>query len=248
MNMTIKEIRLYNLQRLLQQSGLTKSAFAAKINTSPAYISQILSSRTQRAMGEQIARSIESVYGKETGWMDVLHAQEDYQPQQAGPPRIESNAWGYDGFDVFDDELPPGKDEVELAFLREMEIANGPGHTQVIEFQHQKQRMPRSLLKRAGVSATAAYCLVISGNSMEPVLPEGAVLGIDCSRTTLRDGELYALDHAGALRVKIVYRLPGGGLRLRSYKQDEWPEENYTAEEAAAVRVLGRVFWWSVLK
>ncbi|MDD4915413.1 MAG: helix-turn-helix transcriptional regulator [Methylococcales bacterium] len=246
--MTNKEIRLHNLQRLLEHSGLSKTAFAVKVNTSPAYISQMLSSKTRRAMGEQVARGIEYAYGKQTGWMDALHPPEEYLPETVRRPKIESNAEWYGGFEIIDDDQPPGADEVSLPYYRELDIANGPGRTEVIEYHQQKQRFAKSVLKAAGVPAAAAFCAIISGSSMEPVLPEGATLGIDTSRTTVRDGELYALDHAGGLRVKIVYRMPGGGLRLRSYNHEEWPDENYTAEEAASIRVLGRVFWWSVLR
>ena len=28
---------------------------------------------------------------------------------------------------------------------------------------------------------------------------------------------MYAFDHDGQLRVKLLYRLPGGGLRIRSF-------------------------------
>jgi phage repressor protein C with HTH and peptisase S24 domain len=248
MNMTIKEIRLHNLQRLIECSGLSKSAFAVKINTSAAYISQMLSSKTRRAMGEQIARGIEAVYGKQTGWMDALHPPEDYLIAGERRPRIESNVEWYGTFDVVDDDLPPTAEEVALPYFKEFDLAGGPGRTEVGEFHLQKQRFAKSALKKAGVPIAAAYCLIVTGSSMEPVLPEGATLGVDSSRTTVRDGELLALDHAGTLRVKIVYKMPGGGLRLRSYNYEEWPDENYSADEAKNVRVLGRVFWWSVLR
>ncbi|MEN1395189.1 XRE family transcriptional regulator, partial [Pseudomonas aeruginosa] len=43
--------------------------------------------------------------------------------------------------------------------------------------------------------------------------------------------------------------LPGGGIRLRSFNQAEYPDEEYSQEEMAekGISVLGRVFWSSVL-
>jgi phage repressor protein C with HTH and peptisase S24 domain len=248
MNMTIKEIRLHNLQRLIEHSGLSKTVFAVKVNTSPAYISQMLSSKTRRSMGDQLARSIEFAFRKETGWMDALHRPEDYQEKTERKPRLESNVAWFGTFDIVDDELPLGDEEVNAPFIKEFELLGGPGRTEVGEFCLQKQRFSKAILKKAGVPVPAVYCLIITGNSMLPVLPDGATLAIDTSRAAVRDGELYAIDHAGTLRVKIVYKMPGGGLRMRSYNHEEWPDENYNAEEARAVKVLGRVFWWAVLR
>jgi phage repressor protein C with HTH and peptisase S24 domain len=60
---------------------------------------------------------------------------------------------------------------------------------------------------------------------------------------------MYALDHGGQLRVKTLYRLPGGGIRMRSYNRDEHPDEEYTPQDMLEkeIAVLGRVFWSSAL-
>ncbi|MCY1297396.1 HTH-type transcriptional regulator PrtR [compost metagenome] len=59
---------------------------------------------------------------------------------------------------------------------------------------------------------------------------------------------MYAIDHAGELRVKVLYRLPGGGLRIRSYNDAEYPDERYDAEYVEHnIRIIGKVFWYSVL-
>ena len=248
MNMTNKEIRLHNLQRLIEHSGLSKTAFAVKVNTSPAYISQMLSSKNRRSMGNRLARSIEAAFNKDAGWMDVAHRTEDFQEKGVRKPRIESNVAWFGGLDVVDDELALSDDEVNVPFIKEFDMPGGPGRTEVGEFLLQKQRFAKSTLKKSGVPVLAAYCLIITGDSMEPVLPDGATLAIDSSRCAIRDGELYAIDHAGVLRVRVLYKMPGGGLRLRSYNDAEWPDENYTPEEARAIKVLGRVFWWEVLR
>ena len=59
---------------------------------------------------------------------------------------------------------------------------------------------------------------------------------------------MYALDHDGLLRVKLLYRQPGGGLRLRSYNSEEHPDESYDGRYVAEnLRIIGKVFWYSVL-
>ncbi len=80
---------------------------------------------------------------------------------------------------------------------------------------------------------------------MEPVLPDGSTVGVNIGQTQVIDGKMYAIKHDGQLRVKVLYRIPGGGVRLRSFNQSEHPDESYTAEEMAekSIEIIGRVFW-----
>lgn len=77
---------------------------------------------------------------------------------------------------------------------------------------------------------------------------DGATIGIDRGTTNIIDGEIYAFDHDGMLRVKYLYRLPGGGLRIRSENDEEYPDEVLNADQMATVRILGWVFWWSTVR
>lgn len=161
---------------------------------------------------------------------------------------IESNAAPLGGFDLWDDDTPLHADEVALNFFREVELAAGGGRTHVIENHGRKLRFSKATLKRHGIQADHAACVTVSGNSMEPVLPDGCTIGIDTGNTEIKNGELYAIDHDGHLRVKMLYKMPGEVIRLRSYNSDEWPDEHYSADAAAKIRIIGRVFWWSVLR
>ena len=151
--------------------------------------------------------------------------------------------------DAWDSDTPLHEDEVELSLFREVEMAAGNGRTEVIENHGAKLRFARSTLRRAGVEPENAACAVLKGNSGEPVLPDGATVGIDTGDKSIRDGEIYALDHDGLLRVKQMYRLPGSKIRLRSFNRDEHPDEEYSPDETVEnIRIIGRVFWWSVLR
>lgn len=163
-------------------------------------------------------------------------------------PAIESNAILRGGFDVWDDDTPLRDDEVELNFYREVELSAGSGRYQVIENHGRKLRFSKTTLKRHGINIDQAACVSVAGNSMEPVLPDGCTIGIDTGKTEIKNGDLYAIDHDGHLRVKMLYKMPGDVIRLRSYNSDEWPDEHYSGEAAAKIRIIGRVFWWSVLR
>ena len=161
------------------------------------------------------------------------------------PPTIYSNAIMLDGFDLWDSTTPLRDDEVAIPFFREVKLSAGKGISEVQENHGAKLRFAKSTLKRKGVSADHAACVVISGNSMEPVLPNGSTVGINTAITEIVNGKMYAIDHNGELRVKLLYTMPGGGLRLRSYNIDEYPDEPYT--DPTGLRILGQVFWYSVL-
>ncbi|MNJ20868.1 HTH-type transcriptional regulator PrtR [compost metagenome] len=150
--------------------------------------------------------------------------------------------------EIWDDETPIGEDEVELPFFKEVELSAGKGSEVMLETNGRKLRFGKRSLQRKNIDPQSAACVPVSGNSMEPVLPDGSTVGVDLSATTIQDGKMYAIDHDGQLRVKLLYRLPGAGLRLRSYNADEHPDERYDGEYVAEhIRIIGRVFWYSVL-
>lgn len=149
-------------------------------------------------------------------------------------------------FEAWDGNSGTDNDEIELPLFREVELAAGSGRTQVQENKGAKLKFAKSSLRKAGVPEEAAACAYVNGNSMEPVLQDGATVGVNTADTQVRDGKLYALDHEGMLRIKQLKRIPGGGLRLVSFNKAEHPDEEYTPEEVAeSIRIIGRVFWYA---
>lgn len=82
---------------------------------------------------------------------------------------------------------------------------------------------------------------------MDPILPDGSTVAIDTGNKLIVDGKMYAIDQGGMLRVKYLYRLPGGGIRIRSANREEYPDEEIFPENDQEFRILGRVFWYGVL-
>ncbi|MCG8292266.1 LexA family transcriptional regulator [Pseudomonas entomophila] len=153
-----------------------------------------------------------------------------------------------DPIEVWDDETPLGVDEVEIPFFQEVEVSAGTGSAVMLETNGRKLRFGKRTLQRKNVDPTTAGCVPVKGNSMEPVLPDGSTVGVNTDAKSVVDGKMYALDHDGLLRVKLLYRLPGGGLRLRSYNAAEYPDEHYdSAYWSEHIRIIGQVFWYSVL-
>lgn len=151
---------------------------------------------------------------------------------------------------AWDSDTPLEDDEVYVPLYKEVELSAGAGSTEIRETSGRMVRFARSTLREAGVQPENAKAAQVSGNSMARVIMPGATIGIDIGTTQVFDGDIYAVDHGGMLRVKYVYRLPGGGLRLRSENSEEHPDEIFTGEEVMTqgIRIIGWVFWWSTVQ
>lgn len=165
-----------------------------------------------------------------------------------GETRPEANGELIGTMSAWDSKTPLGDDEVAIPLYKEVELAAGCGATEVIEVPGRLLRFAKSTLREAGVQEANAVCATIKGRSMERLIMDGATIGIDTGTKHIEDGEIYAFDQDGMLRVKYLYRLPGGGVRVRSENDEEFPDETLTAEQFASIRMLGWVFWWSTVR
>lgn len=250
----IKEARKY--------AGLTQSELAERVGIAQTAISQLESGKTQRSSYlVQIAAAckvnaswLSSGIGKMRGLFGLEYSEDEVADYDRLPGRkFGANNKSEEVFDpgvpqpisVWDDSTPLDDDEVEVPFLREVELSAGSGRTVIEQSSHAKLRFGKKSLRSHNVQFDQAVCVLVSGNSMEPVLPHGSTVGVNTGETSITDGKMYALKHDGQLRVKVLYRVPGGGVRLRSFNHAEHPDEIYTPEElrGAGIEVIGRVFW-----
>ncbi len=139
-------------------------------------------------------------------------------------------------------------DEVEVPLFMEVELSAGSGMTHIVESNGPKIRFSRSTMRRASVEPSAAACCFATGDSMGAVVPDGACVGVDTAFTKIIDGEIYAIEHGGLLRIKYLFRLPNGGVRIRSENREEYPDEILFGDDLKDFRVIGYVFWVSSLR
>ncbi|SDO71622.1 Phage repressor protein C, contains Cro/C1-type HTH and peptisase s24 domains [Halomonas shengliensis] len=176
-------------------------------------------------------------------WLATGEGQMESNVSEMRPRRaVESNAEMVD-VEIVEGDEPLRPDEVWLPIYREVEFAAGNGATQVIENHGAQERFSLPRLARSGVSPENAALAVAKGDSMTPAIQDGATIGIDKGSRTIQDGQVYALDHDGMLRIKRLYRLPPGRMRVVSENTAEYPEEIYHTNDPEAPRILGRVFW-----
>lgn len=238
--METKEIRRINLRHQMNKAlkdGLSKAEFAEKCGSSASAISQILGFNAVRNLGDVLARKIEVNLSLPRGWMDLMHPEIDYTSGLSNEARILGDIQPWDSQTPLDDE------EIEVPFLKSVKLAAGCGSTVTEDQEGFKLRFAKSTLRRLGVQFDNAVCVEVIGNSMEPVLPNGATVGVDTGATEVRDGKMYAIDYGDLLRVKLLYVLPNGRMRIRSYNTEEHEDEE---TDASNIKVLGRVFWSSV--
>lgn len=253
--MEIKDIRRARVRELIDRNFRGIDAdFANRIGRQPSYISRIFTEKAEhrRNIGEALARQIESECGIEAGSLDRPFGDDEPLSKAvagAARPRLKTEM-EMAPIDAWDDSTPLDDDEVYVPFLREVELAAGSGRFVIEESDQARLRFFKKDLRHNNVQFSNAKCVVVRGNSMLPVLRDGATVGVNTGKNSfgdIVDGDLYAINHNGQLRVKQVYRLPSG-IRLRSFNRDEHPDEDYTFKQVQEeqITILGHVFWWGM--
>lgn len=97
---------------------------------------------------------------------------------------------------------------------------------------------------RTELSANPKNLLLISaiGDSMEPELRAGDLLLVDRSNTAVKQDAIYAFSTNGELRVKRMQLKIDGSLIVKS-DNPQYESEHLTPDQAAGLRIVGRVVW-----
>lgn len=102
----------------------------------------------------------------------------------------------------------------------------------------------RSFLRQHNADDGRARVVYAAGDSMEPVIPDGAaLLLVPAQGLSLRDvagGGVWAINYGGKMLVKTITRPPGGMWVARSFNR-AYPD--ILLETDVEVRVLGRIVW-----
>lgn len=220
------------LREARRNKGLSQSGLSKLLGVSQASIAAIEAGRNKRPTNlVSIAKALDvSPYWLETGKEDK---------------EIVSNATPLGKIEEWDNDTPLSEDDCEAPLYKDVKLSAGNGFADDIEdYNGYKLRFSRNTLRKHGINPADVVCVMADGDSMEPVFPSGATLGIDTGSKNIRDGQIYAINHGGLLRTKILHKLPDNKVRIRSYNQSEYPDEEASLDDLS---VIGRVFWWSVM-
>jgi phage repressor protein C with HTH and peptisase S24 domain/DNA-binding XRE family transcriptional regulator len=143
----------------------------------------------------------------------------------------------------FEEDLPPG--DYAMVPRLEVKLSAGPGSgaTQLsFDFDDgQLRAYSADWIRKNHLKPNKLRVMKGTGRSMEPTIFDGDDLLINLAETEVQDGKVYALWYEGGERVKRLYRMPGGGLRIRSDNDREFPEIVLGPEYTGHVRIIGRV-------
>lgn len=221
-------------QRLLEariKAGMSQADLAEKVGVSQQSIQKIESGQTNvpRRISD-IAKAVNvSSYWLQFGTRDENGKKTDFEVKEWEDISHDSNT-----------------EFVDIPVL-DIELAAGCGsNAELIESEEYTYPFRKDELRKYDVHASNARIVKIVGNSLYPVLNSGDLVAVDISNRTIKDGDLYAIRDGVLLRVKILVYRPDGGVVIRSFNKEEYPDEQLPRSEAVArVHVIGRVFWSS---
>lgn len=233
------------LNLAMAEGGYTQGSLAKAVGMAQSSIWKLTSGG---AKGSRRTVDIARVLGVRPEWLSNGSGsmREDgakpHHPDSTIPPESE---WGT--VDAWDSKTPLSKDEVEVPFLRDIEFACGDGRVPEEDYNGFKIRFSKATLRRVGANTdgSGVICFPATGNSMEPVIPDGATVAIDTQNKKIVDGELYAINQDGLKRIKQLYRRPGGKVTIRSFNREENDDEEALESE---LEIVGFVFWYSVIR
>lgn len=231
------------IRHLLAIEGLKQKDLAEALSTSPQTVNNWLK---RDSVSRDAAQQIAEKFGYSLDWLLNGTGTPKKGQESNIPPESE---WGT--IEVWDSNTPLGDDEVEVPFLKDIEFACGDGRIHSEDHNGFKLRFSKATLRRIGANSdgSGVLCFPATGDSMEPVIPDGTTVAVDTNNKRVVDGKLYAIGQADGgnsqlKRIKLLYRKPGGKLIIRSYNSAAYPDEEADIDD---VEIIGRLFWYSVL-
>lgn len=228
---------------LLAKEGLKQRDLAEALSTSPQTVNNWIK---RDALSREAAQQISEKFGYSLDWLLNGEGSPKKDLESNIPPESE---WGT--VDAWDKNTPLPADEVEVPFLKDIEFACGDGRVHSEDHNGFKLRFSKATLRRVGANTdgSGVLCFPATGDSMEPMIPDGTTVAVDTNNKRIVDGKLYAIGQGdggeGQLkRIKQLYRKPGGKLIIRSYNNEAYPDEEADIDD---VEIIGRLFWYSVL-
>jgi len=217
--MDIYEIRKSNLIALIGKRR--KGACADKWGMSAAHLSQILSDKTDKNLGDDVARRIEERDGLPRGWLDQLHSGEgeygrlsqhvnvEGEPRHIREGMIPVVGMAQLGTDGFFDAM-------------EYPVGYGDGYLKIFS------------------DDPNAYALKVVGNSMEPRIRSGEFVLVEPNKTFVAGDEVLVRTISGQSMIKVFMYARDGLIRLLSVN-DAHPPITIADDEVDKIHFVGAI-------
>lgn len=126
----------------------------------------------------------------------------------------------------------------------DIEVSAGPG-IPVPEFTEMREKLhfTKKWMKKKGAELEDLMIFPVRGESMQPTLWDGDKVTVHRGLNRVRSGRMFALAYAGEARVKRLYTLADGRLRVVSDNADkhQFPDELIEGEHLNNVLIIGQV-------
>lgn len=217
-------LRRSNLAMWMEESGVSRTALAEKLGVGRAYTSLLFNET--RYFGSKAARSIEKKLFMPTGFLDAA----------PGTMPLSVSEWSVPS------DLP--SNVFALVPRVAVQVAAGSGAIVDVEEHLPPLAFRADWLSRMNISSRDNLRIVsVKGDSMSNYLNDGDVAMIDTGQAdSIKDNEIYAIEHSGEVRIKRLSKKFDGGILIRS-DAPGYPEESLTAKEAKMLRCIGRLVW-----
>ena len=220
-------------ERLLKarkRRGWTQKELARAVETSASHLSSMehgrvgISIRTALAVARLLNVSVEYL----AGMVDDPRSPSDMIAE------IESKSHQIEIFRQRDED----NDEVAIS---EIDTSAGAGAVANDEKVTGHMKFPSRWLRRRGIRSAVARIIRVTGDSMEPTLPNRSAILVDLGSNTLQDGKVFVIRIGDDLIVKRTVLDPEAGWLLVSdssakeiWATRPWPED---------AQIIGEVKW-----
>lgn len=224
----------------LEKAGITQAELARRVGIERASVSGWFTGDTKSIDGVNLVKAA-SALQVDPEWLSSGEGQPEVREPGGSYGLAPILAWEHDG------DLPPG-DYIKIPRFA-VGLSAGQGDEQLnmgfqfhIEFNRAETLAFRAdWIRKMRLNPSKLVSMRVVGDSMEERLHDGDAVVIDTNQIEVIDGKVYALWYDGGERVKRLYRLPGGGLLVRSDNETKYPDLKLSVDEASNVRIIGRV-------
>jgi len=96
-------------------------------------------------------------------------------------------------------------------------------------------------VKARGLNENRLTAIVAQGDSMDPLIQDGAEVLIDRSRTTVSTADLFAILVNGQIWIRWIRPELDGSFTVAAEDSAHYPDQKLNAEQLAGLKIVGRI-------
>lgn len=124
-----------------------------------------------------------------------------------------------------------------------------------LEFKGIKELEKRIIVRKSDledrdIKPDNCIAFTSTDDAMFPTIKDKDIVYVDLGRKTIKNGKVFVICHGGLYKIRRLYQMPLGGVRIVCDNSSEYPEEKLTAQEIIDQRfqVVGWAWSWQSLE